>query len=321
MSWYDPSSWNWGRIGAAGATGGLSELGGARTLFDAAGTDIFADPGADQERQRKALLYGQAQAAGGFADTAQQGYGQLGNEAAAQRGFLQALASGQNSISAEQLRQGLQQNLAAQQSMAASASPMNAAMAARTAAIQSARLGAGLSGQQALAGLQERQMAQQALANMILQQRGQDLQAALGSRGNALQGYGAANAGAPEKSWIEKYGPAITGALGTAASFSKGGAAASDRRLKTDIKDGDDEANEAAAKLPRAWVFKYKDQRFGEGKQLGTMAQDLERAGLGHTVMDTPGGKVVHGAKLATANTAMIAAMSRRLERLEGKDE
>jgi len=309
MSWYDPTSWDPKRVALAAGTFGLSEAGGLRPIAQSAGFNPLADPGADAERQRKQLLYEQALKSGGFADTAQTGYGQLGGEAAAQRDYLRRLASGQDSVSAEQLRQGLQQNQAAQASYAAGASPQNAAMAARTAAIQSARLGAGMSGAAALAGLQERQAANQGLSNMILQQRGQDLNATLGARQGAIQGYGAGNAGTPEKSWLEKYGPALqSGASAIAAS---------DRRLKKDIKDGDGAANKAIAGL-RAYAFKYKDSKHGEGKQTGVMAQDMERAGLKHAVIDTPDGKMVHGAKAATSALALVGALGRRVARLEG---
>ena len=258
---------------------------------------------------RQALLAQQGGLAGQFADQSQAGYNAYGAQGQQALGGLQAIANGQNSVSAMQLQQGQQGNLAAARSMAAGASPQNSAMAARTAAIQMGRADAGLSGQQALAGLQERNQAMSQYGNLLGTMRGQDLNAALTSRQNAMSGYGAGMTGAPQKSWIEQYGPAVAGAAG---------AAASDRRLKRDVKDGDAAANKASAKLP-AFAFKYKDQRFGQGKQLGVMAQDLERAGLGHAVVSTPGGKVVHGGKLATANTAMIAAMGRRLATLEKK--
>src|SRR5678815_405830 len=77
-------------------------------------TGMGHDAGADQEAERRRLLYEQAGKAAGFADTAQGGYGQLGGEASAQRDYLRRLAGGQDSISAEQLRQGLQTNIAAQ---------------------------------------------------------------------------------------------------------------------------------------------------------------------------------------------------------------
>lgn len=272
---------------------------------------IGSDPGAEEERKRKARLYELANESAGFAGQAQGTYGQLGTEAAQQREVLRRLASGQDSLSREQLRQGVQQNQAAQSSMAAGASPQNAAMAARTAAIQSARIGSGMSGAAALAGIQERQAANQGLANMILQQRGQDANVALQGRQNALAGFGAYTTPmTPEKSWLEKYGPALQGGIQAAAM--------SDRRLKKGIKDGDDHANKVIAGL-RAYAYKYKDERHGKGQQTGVMAQDLERAGLGHAVIDTPAGKMVHGAKAATSALGLVAALGRRVERLEGK--
>jgi hypothetical protein len=271
------------------------------------GGQFTADPGAADEEARKSLLYDQSNKAGGFADASQGRVGSLGVEAEAQRDYLRRLASGQDSVSAEQLRQGLQQNVAAQRSAAAGAAPGSQPMAARTAAIQSSRLGSGMAGQQAIAGLQERQGAQKALSDMILNQRQQDMQAALGSRGQAIQGYGAGNSGTPEKSAAEKFGPAIAGAL---AMFS-------DRRLKHDVKDGDTSANAALDGL-RSYTYRYKDERHGKGRQVGIMAQDLEKAGLGHAVIDTPAGKVVHGAKLAGANTALISALANRVKKLEG---
>jgi len=308
---------NWGRLGAGLATGGLSELGGIRPLAEKLAPDtwnqIAGDPGADAERQRKAQLYGQAGAAGGFADQQQQAFAANQLQGVNNISALQRTASGQNSVSAEQLRQALQQNLAAQRSMAAGASPQNAAMAARTAAIQSGRLGAGLAGQQALAGLQERNQAQQALTGAIQGYGQQALGAAQGARGQAIQAYGAGEAGAPEKSWLEKYGPTIESG---AAMVAK-----SDRRAKRDIRDGDEDANKAMDGI-KAYMFAYKDKRDGKGRdktgtQLGVMAQDMERAGLGHAVIDTPGGKMVHGAKAATSAIALTAALARRVKALE----
>lgn len=266
-------------------------------------------PSADDIRKQK--LNQQALLAGRFANDAQRNYTEQTARGYQALGALQRQASGQDSISAEQLRQGLQQNLAAQRSLAAGASPRNSALAARTAAIQSGRLGAGLAGQQALAGLQERQQAQQQYAQLLQGLRAQDLNATLTSRGTALGGYGAANAGPPPKSFIEEYGPAIQG-VASAYAASK-----SDRRAKTDIKDGSESANAAIRGLA-SYTYKYKDERDGKGTRLGIMAQDLEKAGLRHAVIDTPSGKMVHGAHLATANTAMIAALGRRVAELEG---
>lgn len=93
--------------------------------------------------------------------------------------------------------------------------------------------------------------------------------------------------------------------------------ARSDVRVKHDIADGQDKAMTAVQTLAPV-TFAYNDPRDGVGPQLGTTAQDLEKAGLGHVVVDAPGGKIVDGAKLATANTAMIAALGNRLAQIEG---
>jgi hypothetical protein len=165
-------------------------------------------------QEKRANLNAQGAAASNFAGVGEQGYGAMTAEAQASRDYLRQLASGQHSVAGEQLRQGLQQNLSTQRSMAASASPQNQAMAARTAAMNMGRLGAGMSGAAAVAGLQERQQAQKALNDAILGARGQDMNVALGSRGNAISGYGGV---APDKSWLEKYGGAVAAGFGMAA--------------------------------------------------------------------------------------------------------
>lgn len=249
----------------------------------------------------------QGQMAGDFANYGEGGYAQMSQEAMNSRDYLGRLARGQESVSAMQLQQGLDQNMAAQRSMAASASPANATMAARTAAMTGGRLASGMAGQQAMAGLQERQNAQKALADMIMQQRQQDIQVALGSRQNAISGYGGIK---PEGSTMDKLA-APAAAVGSII-------AKSDRRSKHEIEDGD-EAADTAMKGLRAYTFSYKNPKDGKGKQTGIMAQDLERVGLKHAVIDTPSGKYVHGAKLSTANTAMIARLGARVSELEGK--
>jgi hypothetical protein len=117
--------------------------------------------------------------ASSFGTVGEQNYGALGAEAGALRGQLRDQASGKLSMSKEQLRQGLQQNLSAQSAMAAGARPGSAPMAARTAMMNAGRMGAGMSGQAAMAGIAERQAAQSSLGGMIMNQRDQDLRAAL----------------------------------------------------------------------------------------------------------------------------------------------
>jgi hypothetical protein len=174
-----------------------------------------------EEKRRRQRLLGQSLESAGEADETYNSYKAYGQQGQGALDYLRGQTQGQNSVSAEQLRQGLQQLYGQQRSMAAGASPRNAAMAARTAAIQSANLGQGMAGQQAIAGLQERNAANAAYGNLLQGLRGQDLNATLQTRQMAMSGYGAQNAAPQQPSWIQQYGPAITGALGAYAQIKK----------------------------------------------------------------------------------------------------
>ncbi len=178
---------------------------------------LTKDPTADAKR--KALTQ-QGQAASDFAGFGERGYGAMTDEAAAMREALRRRISGEGSMVNEQLRQGLQQQLAQQRSMAASASPANSAMAARNAAINMGRASSAMGGQAALARLQEQKDAESALAAAIYGQRGQDLQAALGSRGNAISAYGGVQ---PQGSFLDRWAAPISSALGSAGQLFRGG--------------------------------------------------------------------------------------------------
>lgn len=175
---------------------------------------FFVPEESESAKKQRADLNAQGGAASGFADQGQAGFAALGNEAAARRDYLRRIASGENSISLEQLRQGMQQGQNAQMSMAASATPQNAAMAARNAANNMSRLGYGMSGQAAVAGMQERRDAEAALAAMTLQQRQQDLNAALGSRVNATSAYGSVTPAPGTPSGLQMAQPFINMAAG-----------------------------------------------------------------------------------------------------------
>lgn len=182
--------------------------GGAKSVVSGLGG--LADESESAKQQREAQQAAAA-AAGGFAGQGEQGYGALGQEAADSRNFLRDQAMGKNSISAEQLRQGLQQQQAQMQSMAQGGPASSAPMNARTAMIQAGRASSGMAGNAAMAGIAERNAAQKAWADSILGARGQDLQAALGSRQNQI---GALGGITPDKSWLDKWGGAIMGAAG-----------------------------------------------------------------------------------------------------------
>lgn len=182
-----------------------------------------AEAAAKSEKQRlRDALMGQGNQSAALATYGQQGFmdrarintllGQLGDR-----------ASGKDSMSAEQLRQGLGQQLAQQNSMVAGARPGNQAMAARTGMMNTARLGAGLSGQTAMAGIAERQAAQNSLGQMLGQLRGQDLQAALGAAGLAQGAYGTLMT--PEEEKKNKLGMILGGLAGGGLGFLAGGPA------------------------------------------------------------------------------------------------
>lgn len=283
MSWYDPTSWDWS--GAFGVGSG--------------------DP-SNTDRQNV------RQTGNNLSDFGDQARGGYGGDTAAMQGtqtYLQGLMSGQNSVSAEQLRQGLQQQLAQQQSMAASASPGNAAMAARNAAMNMGHASTAMAGNAAMAGLQERNQAASQLAGLQLGMRGQDLQGTLGGYNGAAGAYGAAM-GNPQKTWGSYLGPAISGAAAAAVK--------SDKRAKKEIEDGGSDATRALEKL-RAKSYRYKDERDGKGRQFGIMAQDLEGGPLASAVIDTPHGKYVDGGKAALAGLGLAAELHRRISKLEGK--
>ncbi len=244
-------------------------------------------------------------AAGQLAEYGSGGLQAMDAESATMRDALRRRASGADSLSAEQLRQGLGQQLSQQRSMAASASPQNGPMAARTAALAMGRASSGMAGNQAMAGIQERSAAEQALSQMIMQKRQQDLQAALGSRQTQVSAYGGVT---PDKSDLDKWGNAVAAGVGMYAK--------SDERAKTDIKAGDAAARKATDGL-KSFLYRYKDEKDGKGEQLGVMAQAMEKSGLGHAVIDTPGGKYVHGGKAATSSLALVAALGRRVDKLE----
>lgn len=88
----------------------------------------------------------------------------------------------------------------------------------------------------------------------------------------------------------------------------------SDRDLKTNIQPT--KLAEALADIP-AESYEYKDEKHGKGRFVGPMAQDLERIGLGSTVIQTREGKAVDTGRLALATVTAVAEQARDLKRLK----
>jgi len=169
-------------------------------------------PGEEEQRQG---LTNQAQQAGDFANYGQGQFAGTTGEAQEARNYLRDLAQGKNSLSAEQLRQGLQQQQAQMQSMAAGGPASSAPMAARNAMVGAGKASSAMAGNAAMAGIAERAAAQKAWSDAILGARQQDLGAALGSRQNAIAGYSGIT---PGQSWLDSWGNAVLGAANVFAS-------------------------------------------------------------------------------------------------------
>lgn len=154
-----------------------------------AGWDPFSGEG--EQQQRDAML--------GMGQQGRFSYNRLGTALDTEAERLRRQANGQDSMSALQLRAGLDQTLGQQRSMAASAAPQNQAMANINASRNAMTLGSGVSGQTAMAGIAERAAAGDALGRMLLEQRRQE-------QANAQFGYGNMK---PGRSWLDRFGGAI----------------------------------------------------------------------------------------------------------------
>lgn len=110
------------------------------------------------------------------------------------------------------------------------------------------------------------------------------------------------------------------------AGLNAGGAvvgaiAASDRRLKKDIRNAEGDTYSFLDALNAA-RYSYKEpKKFGEGERVSVMAQELEKSSLGRGfVKDTPEGKMVDYGKGLGTMLAASASLHKRLKALEGRD-
>lgn len=91
---------------------------------------------------------------------------------------------------------------------------------------------------------------------------------------------------------------------------------ASDKELKEDVEEFN--PSEFLNNLT-SYKYNYKNPKFGEGNQVGVMAQDLEKAAP-QMVEDTPEGKLVDYSKAGGPLFASMADLHQRLKKLEGED-
>lgn len=107
------------------------------------------------------------------------------------------------------------------------------------------------------------------------------------------------------------------GFLGQAAQGAGAGAAlyaASDKKLKNDVKDGDKSAQDMVDNL-KSKTFSYKDDP-EDKHQLGILAQDMEKSPMGKAVVvETPKGKALDIGKALSAVLAVQSVMNKRLHK------
>lgn len=300
--------------------------------------DNFALQGADaREQQYQQLIQGlqgqYAPQASADAYTSQRQQALIDMLGAQARGEGPSMAN----LAAEQASQ---RGVSQQQAMLASGRG-NQAGAARAAAQQAGALQGSIAGNAAQARVQEQLGAQNALGNALNAYRGQNQQLALANQqaemGNRqLQQSGIQNllAQSLQQAGMQQQGgmgleaqrtQRYMGAMGAPTQNEQlmqgiiGGASMlfSDERLKENIEDGDEAANTLMRGL-QAYSYDYKNKDHGSERQLGVMAQDLEKV-LPQAVIDTPTGKAVHGAKLAGALAAALPTLEKRLSKLEKK--
>lgn len=269
---------------------------------------------------------------------------------------LRAQMNGEDSLSALQLRDATDSNIAQQRSLAASATPGNAAMMQRIAAQNIGRTNQGYGAQAAQLGIQERNAAANALgavaagargqdqqnnqfnaaqqqqnnqfnAGAQLQNRGQNDQYALGMTGAGNQSAGGILQGTMgyENAQTQRRGqdlgiPEQPSRIEQFASAAGPLAMASDERLKRDVHTPGGGSMDALIARLKPQEFSYTDERLGAGPRLGVMAQDVERGGpVGRGMVgELEGAKVLDVPQSLGTALGLIGRLGERLDQVEG---
>lgn len=302
-----------------GVAGGIAEGTGATTDFNATPIEL------QQSDYQQLIQQGQQAALNNQA--AQQTAAQQGSLADALR--AQMMGGGPaNDLAQAQLQAATARNQQMAAAQAASQKGLNPALAARLAGQNQAMAQQQAANQAAQLKAQTSLGAQGQLANALSSQRQADI-AQQRTNLEALQSAGQLQNQQNQARIQNQLGAQDINAriatenaktrAGIAGGLMQGGAsaaAASDERLKTDVKHFDSEKFLDALK---SYQYKYKDPKsFGEGKQVGVMAQDLEKTAP-QMVIDTPRGKVIDYNKAGGPMLASLAELNDRVKELEGK--
>lgn len=238
---------------------------------------------------------------------------------------LQKQSRGESpSLADAQLRQAGNRALAQQLAAAASQRGGNPAALQRALVMQQGQQSRDLAEQSSVAKLQERQAAQQQLGNLTLGQQQQDLSTVLSPAQLAQQVQLSREQAQLQKDlMLRQQQTQILGSLlGGAASLGSAGITKSDEKSKKNIKSAKNDIKDFLDKLSSK-SYNYKEPESpgaASGKRVGILAQDLEKSGVGRTmVMDTPHGKMVDTTQGFGAILAAQAELNKRLNALEKK--
>lgn len=268
-----------------------------------------------------------------------------------QMGLLQQLqdqAAGKgNSLAQMQLQKGTDQNMMQAMALGQSQRGAGAAGMAKGIAQQQATIGQGMANDSAMLRLQEQMQAQNMLGQQLGQTRGQDQGwAGMGLQNNqfnagAQQNNAQFNAGQTNtmaNNNAQRSADAAQGQAKIDLELEKlrleaaekrspagmvgglmGGMSMSDERVKQAIKPADD-ALFAFLDTLDAHEYEYKDPKHGKGRRISPMAQELEKSELGQQfVFDTEDGKAVDYGKGLGTMLASVAAVHKRLKKIEDK--
>ena len=307
MAWYDPTDWDWGRIGTDVATGGLAE--GYNAIKGQIQPDIT-------KTQQYKDLEAAAHAFGGqYGNTTGQ-TGQAYNENQGAIQTLQGAANGTAPSQAEALqRKGADEAARAALGIAATTQGANPGAAAR----------AGL-GAAADAYARSNSDAAALRANEMATARGQ-LASATGANEQAANAYNLGTGQLYEQSLAVPFNAvanqqsanqAFYGSLlGDAAKIGGPLLAASDPELKTDAHDGGHMSDEFLNALAPK-TYRYEDESnplYAPGKRLGVMADKLPS----HDVSVGPDGKRWISADVISDVLAGMGRLHERLGAMEGR--
>lgn len=251
------------------------------------------DPFKADPRQSRYLAYLEGQAQGGSAPSA-----------------AEALIQQQTQKAGEQMAGAIGSTRGVQ----------NPALLARQAAAINADQSQQAVAQGAILRAQEQQAAQQSYGDELARQQQnlmnlETMKANIASGQQALE-YQAAEGGRQRQSQF------IGGLMGAGATLG----AASDIRVKENIAPGSaptrdylDFQYKKMLDQTQPYTYDYKNKSDGAGKQIGVMAQDLEKSNLGKGMVDTKDGKKQINANISTI-LAGQAMLNDRLNKIEGRN-